>query len=56
MIYERLPPALRPATRFQSKSELFFAKPPGDPEGGLNSSLGVYSAGSKSAGRSICPV
>ena len=52
MFYERLPPALRPATRFQSKSELFFAKPPGDPEGGLNSSLGVYSAGSKSAGRS----
>lgn len=52
LFYERLPVPLKPATRYQSKAELFFAKPPNDPEQGLNSSLGVYSAGSKSAGRS----
>lgn len=54
--YDMLPPELQPMKKYQSKSELTFANPSPDPKKraenpGLNSALGVYSAGSQGAGR-----
>ncbi len=48
--YDALPPELKPAKKYQSKSELTFATVNKD-EPGLNSALGVYSAKSSGAGR-----
>lgn len=52
--YNFLPEGLRPLKKYQSKSELTFANPVPAAvakEPGLNSSLGIYSAKSRSAGR-----
>ncbi len=55
--YKYLPEFLRPMTKFNNRQELTFANPDSDSKRlqenpGLDSSFGVYTAGSKGAGRS----
>lgn len=55
--YKYLPEFVRPMTKFNNRQELTFANPSADAQTlqenpGLDSSFGVYTAGSKGAGRS----